>query len=98
METTKDTLLSRLLRMAFFAFVLLTCVRVWTGPGQWEPTAQAQIPDAGLQRKQAIEEARRTNQLLSEIREILSDGVLNVRVQSADNPPGAQPAKRHPDH
>lgn len=98
MESTEKSLLSRVLRVAFLAFLLLTCVRVWTGPGNWEPTALAQIPDAGLQRKQAIDEARRTNQLLQEIRAILSDGVLNVRIQGADNPAGAPPAMQRPDH
>lgn len=70
------------------AFVLLSCFRAWTGP--WTPPeAVAQIPDAGAQRRDQLDEARRTNQLLSEIRSILTDQVLNVRIHSADNPKDA---------
>lgn len=70
------------------AFVLLSCIRAWTGA--WTPPeARGQIPDAGTQRREQIDESRRTNQLLLEIRTILTDQVLNVRIHSADNPKDA---------
>lgn len=81
--------LDRWSQRVLVAFVLLSCIRAWTGP--WTPPeAMAQIPDPGAQRREQIDEARRTNQLLSEIRSILADQVLNVRIHSADNPKDAQ--------
>ena len=73
------------LRIALVLFVLLTCVRVWLGPEPMVDTAQAQIPDAGSQRRAMVDEIRRTNQLLTEIKQILSTQTLNVRIQGADN-------------
>jgi hypothetical protein len=78
-----------LARFLLTGFVVMTCLRVWLGPWESATTAQAQIPDSGLQRKQAIDEARRTNELLAEIKSILQHEVLNVRVESADNPSGS---------
>lgn len=77
--------ISFLLRAAASFFVLVTCLRVWLGPISILPEAYGQIPDAGLQRKQILEEAMRTNQLLTEIKSILAERTLNVRVQGADN-------------
>lgn len=74
-----------LLHTMFIAFVLISCARMWIDSGSAIDVAQAQIPDSGLQRKQAIEEAARTNQLLSEIKQLLASGTLNVRIVSADN-------------
>lgn len=62
-----------------------TCLRVWFGSLPVLPAAYGQIPDAGMQRKLLLEEAVRTNQLLTEIRTILADRALNVRIQGADN-------------
>jgi len=75
--------------------MLLTCVRVWVGSAPVMQSAQAQIPDAGAQRKALVEEARRTNELLTEIKDLLENRTLNVRIQGADNqvpaaPPGAR--------
>jgi hypothetical protein len=69
--------------------VLLTAIRVWTGPVLLVEPASAQIPDSGLQRQQLLEETRRTNQLLQEITKTLNSGTLNVRFPSADNPSDA---------
>ena len=66
-------------------FVLLTCLRIWLGPFPLLERAEAQIPDAGLQRKQLVDEARRTNELLSDIKRILETQTLHVRLQGADN-------------
>lgn len=72
--------------------LLLACLRAWFGPFALVEPALAQIPDSGLQRKQILEEARRTNQLLEEIKKILQEHTLNVRLRSADNQTDA-PAK-----
>lgn len=68
--------------------VVLTCIRVWIGPAAFVDQAQAQIPDSGLQRELLLTEARRTNQLLTEIRQLLKDHTLNVRIRGADNQAG----------
>lgn len=78
----------------FGFFVLLTCIRVWVGPAAILEQAQAQIPDSGKQRKLLVEEARRTNQLLTEIKLLLETRTFNVRIQGADNQTGT-PVK-HP--
>ncbi len=75
---------SRLVRYALVVFVLLSCLRAWTGPREFSNPAQAQIPDSGMQRKLLLEETRRTNLLLSEIKQILTSHTLNVRVKGAD--------------
>lgn len=74
------------LQVLLGAFVLLTCVRVWTGSQPILPRATAQIPDSGAQRKLLIDEVRRSNELLSQIKQLLEKGTLNVRLRGADNP------------
>ncbi|MBI4716256.1 MAG: hypothetical protein HY763_00465 [Planctomycetes bacterium] len=73
-------------RAALALLVAATCLRVWLGPIALVEEAQAQIPDSGLQRKQLLEETRRTNELLLEIKQLLATQTLNVRIRSADNP------------
>ena len=65
-------------------FVLVTLLRVWVGPMGVLAPAQAQIPDSGLQRKLLLDETRRTNQLLAEIKQLMETGTLNVKIQQAD--------------
>jgi len=55
------------------------------GPLPVLETAYGQIPDAGLQRKLLLEEAKTTNQLLGEIKQLLATGTLHVRLEGADN-------------
>ena len=66
-------------------FVILTCLRIWLGPFPLLERVEAQIPDAGLQRKQLVEAAQRTNELLSDIKRILDTQTLHVRLEGADN-------------
>ena len=66
-------------------FVILTCFRIWLGPFPLLERAEAQIPDAGLQRKQLVEAAQHTNELLSDIKRILETQTLHVRLEGADN-------------
>lgn len=63
--------------------VLITCLRVWFGPLVPESTAMAQLPNAGAKQNEQIEEARKTNALLTEIRDLLKSGTLNVKVTPA---------------
>ena len=65
--------------------MVLTCLRVWIGPVSVTEEARAQIPDAGTQRMALVKEAKRTNQLLTEIKQLLEEHTLNVRIQGADN-------------
>ena len=69
-------------------FGVLTCARVWLGPAQVLPEVHAQIPDSGLQRKELLEEVRRTNQVLAEIKQVLLTQTIQVRLQGADNHSG----------
>ncbi len=75
----------RFWNVALTVVVLLTCLRVWIGPTSLIAPVRAQIPDSGMQRKQLLEEARQTNRLLTEIKQFLTTGTLNVRVEGADN-------------
>lgn len=73
------------LRAVIGLFVLATCLWVWVGPGTILEPARAQIPDSGMQRKLLLEEARQTNLLLTEIKQLLKDHTFNVRIEGADN-------------
>lgn len=66
-------------------FVFVTCLRVWTGPVSILNEAQAQLSNPTLQRKLILEESRKTNRLLTEIKQILKSETLHVRIQGADN-------------
>ncbi len=61
------------------------------------PAAQAQIPDSGLQRREMIEAVERTNRKLDELRDVLRDQVLKVRVVGTDtDKKTAQPPRKPP--
>jgi hypothetical protein len=77
----------RILKAALWGFLALSLIRVWAAPGLLQ-RAEAQIPDAGLQRKQLLDEMQRANQLLGEIKALLAEGTLNVKVKGADNQAG----------
>ena len=67
------------------ALIAATCIRVWLIPGGGVlPRAQAQIPDSGMQRKQILSAAQRTNELLTQIADILGSGTIQVRLVDAD--------------
>lgn len=55
------------------------------GPLRFLEPAVAQIPDSGLQRQKLLAEAVRTNQLLGEIKQILSAMALDVRAAGAND-------------
>lgn len=79
----------QILRYVFFGGLLLTCLKVWIGPVSIASEVQAQLPDSAAQRKQQIDEQRRTNELLTDIKRILEDRTLKVRLEGADNPASA---------
>jgi len=76
----------RILRGAFWTIGVLTVLRVWCGVSPALPEAAAQIPDAGKQRLALVQQVERTNALLSDIKGLLEQGTLNVRLAGADNP------------
>ena len=89
MSNRCDRRASRWVRGLIAFFVLLTCIRVWVGPVELLPAAQAQRSNPTTQRILLLEEARRTNQLLGEIKQLLESKTLKVRIVGADNKPGA---------
>jgi len=76
----------RFKNLAFHGVLIASLFRVWLGPITIERTALAQIPDAGAQRKELVEELRKTNQMLAGIKDHLEQRTLNVRVVGADKP------------
>ena len=73
------------LRVVIGVVLLVTCARVWLGPGVAPALAQAQLPNPAAQRNQIVDEVRRTNLLLADIKSLLEIGTLNVRIKGADN-------------
>jgi len=65
--------------------VILTCLRVWVGPVCANAQRPTTLPDSALQRKQQLEELRRSNVILEDIRRILNSQTLKVRIEGADN-------------
>ncbi|MEK6800016.1 MAG: hypothetical protein AABZ12_13710 [Planctomycetota bacterium] len=76
-------------RLAFIVLLALTLFQAFSRDGRVLPEAVAQIPDAGLQRKLILDEIRRSNELLSDIRGLLAGGKLQVPPGSTDNSPGS---------
>lgn len=76
---------SRWIERTLMVVVLLTCLRVWIGPVDILNKAQAQLPDSAKQRIMLLNETKQTNRLLSEIKQILRNETLHVRLQTADN-------------
>jgi hypothetical protein len=65
----------------------IIAVELWVGLSDGS-RAQAQIPDTGLQRKQIVDEARRTNELLEKILDHLRTGSVKVKLENADKSGG----------
>lgn len=60
------------------------------------PSAQAQIPDSGAQRREMIDELRQIERRLEEVGRVLRTEVLKVRVigTDTDKKPADPPARR----
>jgi hypothetical protein len=84
MSTRTETPLRRMVRIFIVAVVAATCARVWLGPGVALPQAVAQIPDSGLQRKEMLDEMRRTNRWLEQIHRTLQTETIKVRMEGTD--------------
>ena len=67
-------------------FLLATCLKVWASDASVIGQAARGVPfNPGQQRQELLVEARRTNELLTDIIALLKSGDLHVRVQGADN-------------
>lgn len=73
-------------RMTIAIIAIATLLKVWVGPITMPQEAMAQIPDSGKQRILLLEQAKRTNQLLAEIKQILAKDTLKVQWEGADKP------------
>ena len=79
---------SRLVHRLVTAFVLLTCLRVWIGPVCFVEPADAQMADPISQRRQILDETRRTNQLLTDIAKTMKTHIFKVSIEGADKESG----------
>ncbi len=76
-------IMRRLLAVGVVLLVVIV-VGVWDGSTTALPEAHGQIPDTGLQRRQILEEQRKTNELLSAILEHLRTEPIKVRIEATD--------------
>ena len=75
------------------AIQMLTLLSVWTGNGPL-PAARAQIPDAGAQRQQVVDELKAMNGKLDKLVELLESGKMQVTaVLPEDKDKDAEKAK-----
>ncbi len=64
---------------------VLTLVGQWVSTNGGNAQAGAQVPDAGSQRNQMIDQLKSTNDKLDKLVTILEDGKLQVHVISPDD-------------
>jgi len=71
--------------------VVATFIRAWAPQEPVLPKAEAQVKvvNPSAQRQQQVIEARRTTQILTDIKRLLESGKLHVVVDVADNLPGS---------
>ena len=93
MESGYQRQQGRWLHRTIVLVALITCLRVWAGPVGWIDRAEAQRLDPGQQRNLQLKELRRTNAILTEIKDLLASQTFNVRGKGADN---QAPAPRRP--
>ena len=70
------------------ALQALTLVGQWSMSSGGASQATAQVPDAGSQRNQIIDQLKSTNDKLDKLVTILEDGKLQVHVVSPDDSKG----------
>ncbi len=83
-------------RTILTAVVLATCLKVWVGSPPLLSQAKAAQANPAVQRKLALAQAIRTNELLVGIKGLLEHHTLNVRIRSADNQPDSARNPRRP--
>ncbi|GMU32913.1 MAG: hypothetical protein HS101_04030 [Planctomycetia bacterium] len=96
-QTTTTITLDRFTRGILCALtVLLTIIAIelWVGRPDGVPTARAQIPDTALQRREIVEETRRTNVLLGQILEHLKTKPVQVTIKADERKPATRPGPR----
>ena len=66
---------------------IIVLLQIVTMLSQWTaiPNARAQVPDAGAQQQQIIDQLRGTNEKLEKVISILSSGKLQVRMAKSDD-------------
>lgn len=64
---------------AVLCLQVLTLLGLWTGQPR-TATVQAAIPDPGAQREAQVEQAKKTNEKLDRLYDLLSSGKLTVKV------------------
>jgi hypothetical protein len=69
------------------ALQIMTVLGQWVGTPRATP-AMAQVPDAGLQRNQIIEQLKGTNDRLDKLISLLSGGKLQVTLAKPDETKG----------
>lgn len=74
--------------------LVATFFKAWAPQEPVLSVAQAQVSNPAEQRRQLVAQARRTNELLSDIKRILESGKLHVRVDAADNQQGSVTSTR----
>jgi hypothetical protein len=82
---------SRALRFVLVFVLALTVMKVWMSPAPLIDTAQAQIPDAGTQRRELVDEMRRTNALLQQLSDTIQTQTFKVRVEGLDKVAAERP-------
>jgi hypothetical protein len=65
-------------RFALVLFMILVVLRLWFPAIDLDSSAQAQIPDSGLQRKLLLDELQKTNQTLITSRQNVKHRLLNA--------------------
>ena len=83
MSLGKTERTGKVLRFFLGVILAVTFIRVWAGPTSWAADAKAQIPDAGSQRADLLQEVRKTNDLLRKVVKILETQSVKVEVQNA---------------
>ena len=69
--------------------LVATFLKSWFPGERVLPMAEAQVSNPANQRRDLVREARRTNELLTDIKRILESGELHVRVEATDNLPAS---------
>jgi hypothetical protein len=81
-ENNRNKTIARLLGVVVVLQVL-TIFGQWVSP-TWTSPAQAQVPDAGAQRNQIIDELKTMNSKLDHLIAVLEGGKVQVRMDQAD--------------
>jgi len=100
MSNTSSNVNSNWTQRFVVLLVVLTCLKVWVGPmnADQPAAAQSQVVDPGEQRLQLLAAANRTNELLAEIKQLLTSHIFNVTLKGADNQSVSPVKSRGPGH